>query len=346
MTLFETFPQRLLNWFKIHQRVMPWRTRDAKPYPVWVSEIMLQQTQVDTVIPYFTRFMNAFPTVEALARAEQTQLLKIWEGLGYYTRVRNLQKGAQYVVDELQRFPENFEEWQKVCGVGHYTAAAISSIVYGEKIPVVDGNVLRVWARLTCMQESVKSESAKHHVFEALLPYISMCDDPSWFNQGMMELGALICRPQNPNCVECPLNMLCQSFKTQTVSLYPSIPPKNPPPLKYAVMWILRSKKKYALHPRTERLWHGLYVFPFTYCDVPNPDEAIALSCLKKELGVTAKNAEKLPLVQHKFSHFSLNIHPFLIDVSRCNLTFYTYDEINALPLPVPIRKVFKHITR
>ena len=188
----------LLKWYKANCREMPWRSA-PKPYQVWVSEIMLQQTQVATVIPYFNRFMSAFPTPEDLATADQETVLKHWEGLGYYSRARNLHKAARMVVTELGgEIPKTFIDLQKLHGIGSYTAAAIASIAYGEAVPVIDGNVLRVYARLKAIYDDISANKTKSRFFDELLPVIRAAANPSSFNQGMMELGALICKPKQP----------------------------------------------------------------------------------------------------------------------------------------------------
>ncbi len=339
----QKFPQALLAWFEENKRDMPWRKRITTPYPVWISEIMLQQTQVDTVIPYFNRFIESFPTVQSLADAPQTELLKMWEGLGYYSRARNLQKGAQFIANDCKGiFPPDFESWQKVSGVGKYTAAAICSIAYGHFTPVVDGNVLRVWARLNCMKDSIKVESTKTKVYNELIPYIESSQDASWFNQAMMEMGALVCRPKSPLCTSCALNSFCQSYLKNCVDQFPVQEKKAPVPHKHAMLWVIECKGKYALIQREERLWHGLFTYPFEIVK-DTPTLSTAKTEFKKRYG-PATQWEEFSVVKHQFTHFSLDIHPFKCKVNQTQLPTYTYEEICALPLPVPIRKVLQKI--
>ena len=195
--------QRLLEWFAQYQRWMPWR-HDPRPYTVWLSEIMLQQTQVDTVIPYFERFVQAFPNVQALAAADQQEVLKLWEGLGYYSRARNLHKAAQVVVAQYGgELPPDYQELQSLPGVGPYTAAAISSIAFGQPVPVVDGNVLRTFCRFWGIDSDIRQPRLRQQLQARLEPFVAQVPAAA-FNQAIMELGALLCRPKSPHCAACP----------------------------------------------------------------------------------------------------------------------------------------------
>ena len=218
-------PPRLLSWYAGSARVLPWR-EEPTPYRVWVSEIMLQQTRVEAVKPYYERFLNALPTVEALAQAPEELLLKLWEGLGYYNRVRNLQKGAQVVMERYGgKVPASFEELRSLPGVGDYTAGAVASIAFGIPVPAVDGNVLRVVSRVLSRRDNILDPKVKRRVEEeirAILP--SQAGD---FNQSLMELGALICLPGGaPKCLLCPLREVCRGFAQGTA---PELPVKTKP---------------------------------------------------------------------------------------------------------------------
>ena len=211
-----TWRDQLLNWFNEHQREMPWRSNPL-PYNVWVSEIMLQQTQVDTVIPYFNRFLDRFPTVHDLAKAPQDDVLKLWEGLGYYSRARNLHKAAKHVSQELNgELPSDYEGLQTILGIGPYCAAAITSIAFGNPVPVVDGNVFRVFTRFWGIYEDIKLPTTRKMLFDRLTPEIQHVN-PSSFNQGIMELGALVCSPKQPKCSSCPLSSDCFALKTGVI---------------------------------------------------------------------------------------------------------------------------------
>jgi len=211
--------ENLLKWFDENKRPLPFRlTKD--PYAVWISEIMAQQTQMDTLLPYYNRFIESFPHVYALAAANEAFLLKHWEGLGYYNRAKNLHRAAKIIVSDLDgTIPNHYEDLLKLPGIGPYTAAAIASICFNEKIAAVDGNVLRVYSRLTDSFEDIAEQSTKRQVQEALSRY--MPDRPGDFNEAMMELGALICLPANPCCLLCPLREHCAALKAGHVHLLP-----------------------------------------------------------------------------------------------------------------------------
>lgn len=197
-------PIPLLGWYQTHARDLPWR-REVTPYRVWVSEIMLQQTRVAAVVGYFTRFLEAFPTVQALAEAPEDQLMKLWQGLGYYSRARNLQKAARQIVDQFGgAFPSTYQDLRSLAGVGEYTAAAIASIAFGQPVPAVDGNLLRVAARVMGDDTDITTTQGKRHFTQALQEVIPT-DFPGKFNQAMMDLGAMVCLPNGAPCVRSAL---------------------------------------------------------------------------------------------------------------------------------------------
>jgi A/G-specific adenine glycosylase len=210
----------LLNWYDIHKRTLPWRD-NQDPYAIWISEIMLQQTRVETVLSYFPRFMARFPKVKDLADAPEQDLLKAWEGLGYYSRARNLQKAAKQIMAEYNgHLPATTEELLSLCGIGPYTAGAIASIAFSVKTPAVDGNVMRVISRIKGIREDIAIPSVLHQICEeaaALVP----SDRPGDFNQAMMDLGATICIPGTPACEKCPLPACCDAYKACDAELLP-----------------------------------------------------------------------------------------------------------------------------
>lgn len=209
--VFASFQKNLVSWYETHKRELPWR-KSQDPYRVWVSEIMLQQTRVDTVIPYYERFMRVFPEMEDLAYANEEDLLKVWEGLGYYSRVRNLQTAVKEVVENYGGVvPDNRKEIEGLKGVGPYTAGAILSIAYNKAEPAVDGNVMRVLSRVFCMEDDIaKPQTRKKH--EVILYNLIDKYNPSSFNQGLMELGALVCTPTSPGCLLCPVREQCMAY--------------------------------------------------------------------------------------------------------------------------------------
>ncbi len=304
----------LLAWYRANQRVMPWRGH-PDPYAVWVSEIMLQQTQVDTVRPYFTRFLETFPTLHALATATDEPLLKSWEGLGYYTRVRNLRKAAQKVVADYQgQLPQTAAELQTLPGIGAYTAAAIASIAFGEAIPVVDGNVARVFARHNQLDDDFKKEAPRRALAQWLTPHIIASHAPADFNQAMMELGALICTPRHPQCERCPLRTSCLSAQHGTQTGYPFIAPKKAlPTRKRSVLLLYNTQGERLLAQHSgERLLAGFWELPE-----------------KKKVPFALKRLKRLGLYRQTFSHFHLQ------------LTLYTAQPIDATTVTLPEQMVW-----
>ena len=209
----------LIEWYEREKRDLPWR-RDREAYHVWVSEIMLQQTRVEAVIPYYERFLAALPTVESLAEADEAQLLKLWEGLGYYSRVRNMQKAAKAVVS-MGGFPETAKELKKLSGFGEYTSGAVASIAFGERAAAVDGNVLRVWARMERISESIKMPSVRRACAQAVLAAMPEDCDPGAYTQALMELGATVCTPRSPKCGKCPVRENCGAYAADEAEEYP-----------------------------------------------------------------------------------------------------------------------------
>lgn len=255
---------RLLQWYHLAKREMPWRGH-PDPYAVWVSEIMLQQTQVNTVRPYFERFLKTFPNIVALAEASDDTLLKAWEGLGYYTRVRNLRKAAQLLVTHHQaHLPQTAAELKQLPGIGPYTAAAIASICFGEAEPVVDGNVARVFARRNLLPDDFSKEPNRRQLANWLRPYIHAVEKPGDFNQAMMELGALICTPRAPQCETCPLHKECQAAQAGTQSDYPILPAKKALPLRERDVLLIQNDAGDLLLAQHvgERLLDGFWELP------------------------------------------------------------------------------------
>ena len=253
----------LLKWYDKNRRILPWR-EDPTPYHVWVSEIMLQQTRVEAVKPYYRRFMDELPNVESLAAAEEQRLLKLWEGLGYYSRVRNLQKAALQIMEEYGGvMPNTFEQLVKLKGIGSYTAGAIASIAYGQKVPAVDGNVLRVVSRLCMDEELITDAKVKQRVEEELK--VTMSTDRSGdFNQAMMEIGAMVCIPNGaPHCNECPLQEICLAHENGLEEAFPKKAGKKPRTIEKKTILIIQDADKAAIRQRPDKgLLAGMYEFP------------------------------------------------------------------------------------
>lgn len=306
-------PERLLPWFDKSKRVLPWRN-EPTPYRVWVSEIMLQQTRVEAVKPYFERFITALPNIFALAECEEEQLLKLWEGLGYYNRVRNLQRAAISVVESGRNtLPETYEELLKLPGIGSYTAGAVSSIAYGKCAPAVDGNVLRVLSRVFLYEKDVLSQRAKREMEELVLSIIPR-ERPGDFNQALMELGAVVCVPNgSPNCEVCPLRELCGALREDKINMLPVKVKKTKRRIEEKTVFLLLADKKVALHKRKEKgLLAGLYEFPNTEGHLSKEQ---ALDWVKEQ-GLEPIYIEAIEDAKHIFSHVEWHMKAYAVLLS------------------------------
>ena len=257
----------LEKWFVAVKRPMPWRKKPS-PYVCWLSEIMMQQTTYAAVLPYYERFLKKFPTVEKLAAADEADVLKAWEGLGYYARARNLLKGAQLIVGKRNPFrlswPTTSAEWSQIPGVGPYTAAALSSVLNGERVPVVDGNVARVFSRVWKLTDDFSKQQNRAKLAARLQPEIDRCKVPGDFNQAMMELGATVCTPTNPACGVCPLAKVCAARKAGVQADYPVKPTRKALPVRKVTAVIVRDAKGRVLLVQNKEggLLKGLWELP------------------------------------------------------------------------------------
>ena len=291
----------LLRWFHSEKRALPWR-EEPTPYRVWVSEIMLQQTRVEAVKPYFERFVAALPDVRALARADETTLMKLWEGLGYYSRARHLQSAARLICsDHGGEIPAHFDDLLALPGIGRYTAGAVASIAFGERRPAVDGNVLRVIMRLLACPADILKESTKRAVEEALIARLPK--NAGDFNQALMELGALICLPRGAaRCPSCPLERLCLA---KEANLQAELPQKTPPKRRRTeklTIFLLAKNDKIALEKRpAQGLLAGLWGFPAMEGHLKKNEAAKTLQAL----GLIPAKLHALPAAQHIFSHIT-----------------------------------------
>lgn len=257
------FRSHFLSWYDLEKRTLPWRENND-PYRIWVSEIMLQQTRVDTVIPYYLNFMKLFPTIADLATAEEDTLLKAWEGLGYYSRVRNLQKAAIQIMNEFSgEMPTKPEEIATLKGIGPYTTGAISSMAFQLPVPAVDGNVMRVVSRLFEISEDI-AKPASRKTFEAIMNQIIDPYKPGDFNQAMMDLGSSTCTPTTPTCNLCPINEFCQAFEAGTMTQYPvKSKKKKAKPVYYAGLLIQNERGEFLIEKRpAEGLLANMWTFP------------------------------------------------------------------------------------
>ena len=304
----------LLNWYDNNARILPWR-QSTEPYAIWVSEIMLQQTRVEVVIPYYKRFMQALPTVQSLAFAKEELLLKLWEGLGYYRRVRNLQKAAQRICAQFDGiFPNTYEEILLLPGVGPYTAGAIASIAFGRPTPAVDGNVLRVIARLTENDGDIGSAAIKKQItadLAAIYPKKRSGD----FTQSLMELGALICTPNGaPKCALCPLAHLCRAYANDTQMLLPVKAAKEARRQEKLTVFLLCDGESIALQKRGQGiLLAGLWELPNTIA-LLNKEE---ISQWLQKHGIRAQTIVKTGVKKHIFTHVEWEMHACVVQVAQ-----------------------------
>ncbi len=303
----------LLDWYRRMRRDLPWR-RTGDPYRIWISEIMLQQTRVDQVLPYYQRFMARFPDVTSLARADLDEVLRLWEGLGYYSRARNMHKAARQIVDRhAGRFPDTHEEAIALPGIGPYTAAAILSIAFGQPWPVVDGNVIRVISRLFGIGEDVRLGSVQKTIARHAAELLDR-ENPADFNQAMMELGATVCTPAAPSCSSCPLQERCHAFRHNATDQYPYKSPARKRPHHHIAIGVVRDTSGRLLIARRpdHAMLGGLWEFPGGKQEKGEALRDTVRRELGEELGVDVDVAPKpFRVVRHAYSHFTITLHAF-----------------------------------
>ncbi len=314
MSGLSALPSLLLKWYDHNRRVLPWREQPT-PYRVWVSEIMLQQTRVEAVKPYFERFMDSFPDIAALAAAEEETLLKLWEGLGYYNRVRNLQRAARQIMVEYGgEMPGEYEELIRLPGIGSYTAGAISSIAYNKPEPAVDGNVLRVLSRVR-MDERLISDAKVKTAVEQELREVMPADRPGDFNQAMMEIGACVCLPNGaPRCEACPLSALCMAYETGAWEDYPKKAASGKRRVEERTILVIRDAGRTAIRRRGGRgLLAGMYEFPSLegFCTAEEVAGYLA------ENGLRVIRIQPLEDAKHIFTHREWHMRGYMVRVDE-----------------------------
>ena len=328
-----SLPELLLPWYRENKRELPWRT-DRDPYHIWLSEIMLQQTRVEAVKGYYTRFLSTLPAIEDLAACGDEMLHKLWEGLGYYSRVRNLKKAAQMILEQHHGiFPREYEEVICLPGIGDYTAGAICSIAFDQPVPAVDGNVLRVVSRLRNDPSPIDLPETKRKVRELLLSIYP--EEAGDFTQSLMELGATICGPnRKPDCGHCPCASICEAYKAGTAASLPVKSPKKEKRQEERTVFIFHCDGRYALEKRPARgLLASLWQFPNVPRHLKTP-EALAAA---EVMGLQPRDIRKEIHRKHIFTHIVWNMKGIYLDVTECSGSFqwFTEDEINtqaALP--------------
>ncbi len=351
---------RLIAWHADQQRDLPWRAapagqRDA--YAVWISEIMAQQTRIATVIDYFTRWMARFPTLESLAEADQQEVLKMWEGLGYYSRARNLHRAAQVVMAEYGgEIPSSRAELLKLPGIGAYTAGAILSLAFGQAEPILDGNVKRVLARLWDMDRSIDETATTNELWRLAGEIVraTPAGKAGEVNEGLMELGGLVCTPQNPRCLLCPLADLCQAARNGTQSERPVRTPRKRTPhyqVAAAVIWEdapLQGRLLIAQRPQKGMLG-GLWEFPGGKQEPEDADLPATLRReIQEEMAVEIAVGAPITTVQHAYTHFSITLHAFHARIVSgtpqaigCDdWRWTTLDSLDEYPFPVTDQKI------
>jgi A/G-specific adenine glycosylase len=335
------FSNLLIKWYLQNKRDLPWRST-TNPYPIWLSEIMLQQTRVAQGTPYFSAFTAAFPTVFDLAAASEEQVLKLWQGLGYYSRARNLHKTAQYVASELSGvFPPTYNELLKLKGVGEYTAAAIASFSYGEAVPVVDGNVFRVLSRYFDVETDIALASTKKE-FAALAFELMPKDNPATFNQAIMEFGALQCVPKSPNCSICIFNESCAALQKKKVDQLPVKSKKVKVRNRYFNYLVVADENENTvIQKRTAKgIWHNLYEFPLIETDKEEEFDHVAEQIQKdfytddEVVSIMACNEKS---IVHKLSHQHLHIKFWKVNVKGNVANGIDSETLKSFPFPIVI---------
>jgi A/G-specific adenine glycosylase len=338
--------QKIIKWYRLHKRDLPWR-HTSDPYKIWLSEIILQQTRVGQGLPYYLKFIVEFPTINDLANASEQEVLRLWQGLGYYSRARNLHHTAKVICAELNGiFPANYIDLLKLKGVGSYTAAAIASFAYNEAVAVVDGNVFRVLSRIFGIETDIASHQAKKEFFGVATDLMPP-SQASEFNQAMMEFGAIQCQPVSPDCLLCPLQIECVAFQTGRVGVLPIKSKKTKIRERFFNYIVFKFEDAIAMHQRTDRdIWQGLYDFKLIESEhiVDNFNELLENVNLSFFLPVSPCIVEKSShIYTHILTHQRIQAKFWTveltekIDLSGLDLQFYTFAEFENLPKPVLI---------
>ena len=343
------FASRLIAWYQSHQRDLPWR-KTNDPYNIWLSEIILQQTRVAQGLPYYQRFVEKYPTVQALAKAEEEEVLRLWQGLGYYSRARNLHASARMIVSEWGgTFPTTYQELLKLRGVGKYTAAAIASIAFKESVAVVDGNVYRVLSRVFGVGEDIASVQGVK-AFAALAQSLVPREHPDLYNQAIMEFGALHCTPINPQCASCPLKDYCVAFHTGRQHTLPVKSKKVKIKKRYLHYLVIHfAGQLYMKRRKSSDIWAGLYDFYLVEADQLHALDALEDGLLGLARGHQLSMTRKSTLYKHVLTHQQLHVQFFHVTATpqflaeaqpllqQAGVSGFTLEQAQALPKPILI---------
>lgn len=348
------FSRRLLAWYGKHKRDLPWR-RTRTPYRIWLSEILLQQTRVEAVIPYYERFLERFPDVFALANAPLDDVLKTWEGAGYYARARNLHRAAQIVANECGgKFPRTVEDLLELPGIGRYTAGAIASIAFGVNTPVVDGNVARVLCRYFGIREDPRTSAAQKELWKIaadLLPDGRAGE----FNQALMELGATVCLPKNPRCLLCPVSRDCVARREGLQNVLPVKRAKKTLPHKVIAAGVIFKRGKILIQQRSnEGLLGGLWEFPGGKVEAGESLVECVRREVREELGIEVRVGERIVAVEHAYSHFSITLHAFRCEflsgrtraASAQRFNWVTPEELDEYAFPAANKRIIRELVK
>ncbi|AKL96846.1 A/G-specific adenine glycosylase YfhQ [Clostridium aceticum] len=338
--------EKLISWYEKNHRQLPWR-ETLNPYYIWISEIMLQQTRVDTVIDYYKRFIVTFPTMKDLAEADEETVLKAWEGLGYYSRAKRIHQTAKIIVETYQgEMPRNYEEILKLPGIGPYTAGAIASIAFHQSVPAVDGNVMRVFSRIFYIKEDITLSTAQkkmQQIGEAVVSH----KNPSSFNQGLMELGALICTPTSPKCLACPLYELC---KARVLGIQETLPVKRkklkPKEVIMEMALVYKDEKILITKRPKDKLLGDLWGLPSVEKEKSFQDGKSILLELEETYGIKAGDIKYLLEKNHIFTHIKWKMQLYMMilieekTIDYPEIRWISIDELKQLPLPTAFKKI------
>jgi len=348
------YQKALVTWYLDNCRSLPWRTT-ADPYRIWISEVMLQQTQVNTVLPYYRKFLKKFPTVKRLARASLQQVLKNWEGMGYYARARNLHRAAGIIHKKHNDvIPDSWDEFRNLPGVGDYIAAAVLSIAFDQPFAVVDGNVKRVLARLRRIKAPVNN-STSMKTFKAAAEVLKDTRVPGTYNQAIMELGAVICRPKNPLCDACPLPVFCGAYQAGKVAAYPQKIALQPTPQYHiAVGVVIKNGRVLITQRKPDGMLGGLWEFPGGKIKKAEKAAAACVREIKEEVNLIIKVVDHLARVKHAYTHFRIVMDVFCCEyqTGRVKLSgpvahrWIKLSAIDQLPLPKANHKFLANLKK